>query len=177
MSEEFIIGYFDDEEKLAHAGFKVKEENFRIHDVYTPFPVHGLDDLLGIKRSSLPYVTFAAGGVGLVLSMAFQIWTSAFDWPINVGGKPMLSIPAFIPVTFELMVLFGALTTVAAFFYRSKLFPGKDPVVLDRKQLDDQFLLVVKRGAGEENAKLIQLLKTHGAIKVENKKVEVCCEK
>lgn len=175
MSEEFIIGYFDDEEKLAHAGKIVKAENFTIYDFYTPFPVHGLDDLLDIKRSSLPYVTFAAGGVGLVLSMAFQVWTSAFDWPINVGGKPMLSIPAFIPVTFELMVLFGALTTVAAFFYRSKLFPGKEAFILDKKQLDDQFLLVVKRG-GEDKEKLVQLLKNHGAVKVENKSVEVCCE-
>lgn len=174
MSEEFIIGHFDDEEKLAKAGHKVKDEKFTIHDFYTPFPVHGLDELLDIKRSRLPYVTFVAGGIGLVLSMTFQVWTSAFDWPINVGGKPMQSIPAFIPVTFELMVLFGALTTVAAFFYRSKLFPGREVIILDHRQLDDHFLLVVKKEAQSE--KLMRLLESEGAFKVESKSVEVCNE-
>ncbi len=162
---EFVIGVFDDEEKLVKAGTLVKRDNFHIQDFFTPFPVHGLDELLDIKRSRLPFVTFVAGGMGLILALAFQVWTSAVDWPINVGGKPMLSIPAFIPITFELMVLCGALTTVAAFLFRAKLFPGQIPVTIDRRQLDDQFLIVIP--SGEKNAELEKLLRDNGAVKVE----------
>jgi len=158
LQGEFVIGVFDDEEKLVKAGILVKKENFTIQDFFTPFPVHGLDDLLDIQRSRLPFVTFVAGGIGLILALSFQVWTSAVDWPINVGGKPMLSIPAFIPITFELMVLCGALTTVAAFLFRAKLFPGQMPVTIDRRQLDDQFLIVIpsgekKCGAGKNSSR------------------------
>jgi hypothetical protein len=167
MSNRFIVALFDDEEDLVSAARELKKEGVKIHDIYTPFPVHGLDEVLDISRSRLAFVTFGAGAFGLILAIAFQIWTSAFDWPINVGGKPMLSIPAFVPVTFELMVLFGALTTVAAFFYRSKLFPSKIAVIFEPKQTDDQFLIVLDSLDGNENFEKINVfLKKHGATNV-----------
>lgn len=170
MKDKFLIACFDDEEKMTHAAKKLKDKNFKIVDFYTPFPVHGLDDLLDIKRSRLPYVTFIAAGIGLSLALLFQSWTSAVDWPINVGGKPMLSIPAFIPITFELMVLFGALSTVAAFFYVSKKYPSKKPVSLSKRQLDDIF--VIQMEISEKISEALKILNENGVISTEEIAIE-----
>lgn len=163
--KKYTFGIFDDEEKLLKAGNSLKEKNIKIIDFYTPFPVHGLDKIQGIERTKLPYVTFIAGGIGLALAIGFQVWTSAFAWPINVGGKPMLSIPAFIPVTFELMVLFGALTTVLAFFVKSNLYPTKENIILSKFQLDNRFVVLV-----ENSAEAKTILNSFGA------EVEECSE-
>lgn len=167
MSQKYLVATFDDEHDLVHAAHSVKENKGEIIDFFTPFPVHGLDDLLGITRTRLPFVTFGAGAFGLVLALTFQVWTSAYDWPINVGGKPMLSIPAFIPITFELMVLFGALTTVAAFFFISKLYPSKNVKLYNVRQLDDKFLMLVK--INNNQADLEKILKdTTNDLKILN---------
>jgi hypothetical protein len=167
MSDQFIVGLFDDEEMLVSAAVILKNEGIKIYDIYTPFPVHGLDEVLDITRSRLAFITFGAGAFGLILSITFQVWTSAFDWPINVGGKPMLSIPAFIPVTFELTVLFGALATVAAFLFRSNLFPSKEAKIFELKQTDDKFLIVLDSKSTKEKFENISLLlKKNGATNV-----------
>ena len=109
MEKKFLIGIFDDEEVLVKGATTLVRKGYSIYDIYTPFPVHGLDDLLGIKRSRLPYVTFVMGAVGLIFSLIAQSYISSAVWPINVGGKPFISIPAFIPITFEITVLFVTL--------------------------------------------------------------------
>lgn len=167
MNNNFIVGIFDDEDKLVVAAKSFKKAGVKIHDIYTPFPVHGLDEVLDISRSRLPKVTFFAGLFGLILAIVFQIWTSAFAWPIDVGGKPMLSIPAFIPVAFEITILFGALTTVAAFFFRSRLFPSKEVVLLSELQTDYKFVLVLNSETpGSDLTKFDTQLKEYGALEV-----------
>lgn len=163
--KKYIYGIFEDEEKLLNVGQLLKKQNIAIIDFFTPFPVHGLDQIQGIERTRLPFVTFIAGGIGLALAIGFQVWTSAFDWPINVGGKPMLSIPAFIPVTFELMVLFGALVSVLAFFVKSDLYPTKENIILNKFQLDNRFVVLVENSEIAKN-----ILTESGAL------VEECSE-
>lgn len=145
MKKDFILAIFDDEEKMIASAESVRSKQIDIYDFYTPFPVHGLDELLGIKRSILPYVTFLAGAAGLGFAIFLQVYTSAVDWPINVGGKPFLSGPAFIPIGFELTVLFAAHTTVGAFCALNKLFPGKKPVIFHENQTDHKFVLVIEK--------------------------------
>lgn len=167
MSKRFIVGHFEDEEKLVAAAVSLKKEGLKIYDFFTPFPVHGLDEILDISRSRLPVVTFFMGLFGLILAIGFQVWTSAFDWPINVGGKSMLSIPAFIPVAFELTILFGALSTVAAFLWKAKLFPTKEIELIHTKQTDDLFVIVLENiGSTHDFEKIDRILKNEGASEV-----------
>ena len=149
MANEFLVATFDGQEALLEAVTNVRAHGFRIYDVYTPFPVHGLDEAMGLRRSRLPWVCFLAGAIGATLALGFQLWTSVVSWPLNVGGKPFASYPAFVPVTFELTVLSGALGSAAAFLFRSRLFPGRRaeaPACVPLAVTDDRFALVVADG-------------------------------
>lgn len=164
MSSTVLIGYFDSEEKVLDATRAVREAGYTLHDVYTPYAVHGMDDAMGLKPSRLTWVCFGAGLLGATLALSFQYYTSVVSWPLNVGGKPFNSFPAFIPVAFELTVLFAALTTVAAFLARAKLFPGSKRVALPRVT-DDRFAIAVEpRTAPAELAAAEDVLRRHGAV-------------
>lgn len=169
MKKDFVLATFECDEKLLHTTEKATDKNIKIYDIYTPFPVHGLDEAMGIKRSILPYVTLLAGATGLLLAISFQIWAAAVDWPTIIGGKPFISLPAFIPITFEFTVLLGAHTTVLAFLVLNKLYPGKKPVIIDPAQTEDKFIMAIdKDNVNVED--VTALLKEHGAteVKVQN---------
>jgi hypothetical protein len=142
-----VIGYFEDEQATLAATRAARAEGFAITDVFTPYAVHGLDEAMGLRPSRLPWVCFGAGLVGGAIGLGFQIWSSSVSWPLNVGGKPFVSLPAFIPITFELTVLAAALTTALALLVRARLFPGKRAAALPRVT-DDRFALVLS-AAGE----------------------------
>ncbi|QDF06984.1 DUF3341 domain-containing protein [Myxococcus xanthus] len=164
MSAPVLIGYFDSEAQVLDATRAVREAGFVLHDVYTPYAVHGLDDAMGLKPSRLTWVCFGAGLLGCTLALSLQYYTSVVSWPLNVGGKPFNSFPAFIPVTFELTVLFAALATVAAFLSRAKLFPGSRRAVLPRVT-DDRFAIAVApREAPSELDAAEDLMRRHGAV-------------
>lgn len=165
LGKNFLLGFFDDEEHLVNASKELNEKKIPIFDVYSPFPIHGLDDLLKIKRSRLPIVCFFAGLVGLGVAFWFQIWSSKVSWPLNVGGKPFNSFTAFIPVAFEITVLFGALITVAAFFFRSRLFPGKAGDIPDIKVTEDNFVLAVELESSAIDPELVTAIFTSNKVK------------
>jgi hypothetical protein len=114
FAPEFLVAMFDDQRRLLGAVNAVRARGLRVYDVYSPHPVHRLDDALGIKRSRLPLATLAGGVLGLVTALALELYVSVYDWPLNVGGKPDNSMLAFIPVAFELTILCAGLATVAA---------------------------------------------------------------
>jgi len=144
MLKRYLIASFDKESGIRRAVVALRNRGIAIYDTYTPYAVHGLDEAMGVRRTRLAWVTLAAGFLGCLLALLFQICTSAFDWPVNVGGKPGNSWPAFIPVTFELTVLIGGLTTVAAFFVRDRLLWGRKPHLTIEGVTDDVFALVVE---------------------------------
>lgn len=171
-TKSFLIGVFEDEENMMHAAGVLRDHKIPIDDIYTPFPVHGLDDYLDIKRTRLPIVTFICGGIGLLFAIYFQIWSSSASWPLNVGGKPFNSFVAFIPVAFELMVLFGALLTVAAFFYKGKLYPGKEADLLDIRTTDDCFVICVECSSAAIDSSFVRnTFQSHGAQEIKAKGV------
>jgi hypothetical protein len=156
-----LFAYFDDETALLGATRAARAAGFAIEDAYTPYAVHGLDEAMGQPRSRLTWVCFAAAMCGGALAMSFQLWTSVVSWPINVGGKPFASVPAFIPVTFEVTVLSAALVSAGAFLFRSRLFPGKRATPPPRVT-DDRFALVL--AADGDAAR--QLLREAGAVEL-----------
>jgi hypothetical protein len=167
MPSQFMIATFSDPDSLLAAVRSVRQHSFSIHDVYAPYPVHHLDRVMGLRRTRLPWVTFFAGMLGLTLGLSFLTYTSILDWPMNVGGKPDNSTLAFIPISFELTVLIGGLSTVAALLFRARLFPGKKERLPVPNLTDDTFALVLRRrGEHFDTALAARLLRTSGADEV-----------
>ncbi len=161
-----IAGIFLQEHKVLHAAQKVRESGFIKFDAITPYPVHGMEEACGIKRSTIPYVAFAAGCVGLLASIALTYYTAAVDWPLNIGGKPMFSLPAFIPIMFELTVLFAALTSVGTLFVFCGM-PKVDPPVIDKDLTCHKFAIFIpENDVGYNTERVEKLLKDLGADEV-----------
>jgi hypothetical protein len=162
-----LVATFPQVDDLLRAVRKARSQMFRVYDVFAPFPVHGLDEAMGIRRTRLPYVTLFAGLTGLATALTLQFYTNVLDWSLNVGGKPDNSLLAFIPISFELTVLFGGLATVAALLLRARLYPGKKPWLPAAGITDDVFALVLRRPSDDESHhKAIALLKECGAASV-----------
>jgi hypothetical protein len=160
MAENGVLGFFDNPQSLLEAARKVRV-NYPDFEAFTPYPVHGLDEIQGLRRSALPFVTFSAGLTGCALGFLFQYWTSVVDWPLNVGGKPLNSWPAFVPVMFELTILFAGVSTVFGMFWMNKL-PCKQKA-WDPSLTCDQFALWIETA----NVREVQdILKKLGAQRV-----------
>ncbi len=154
----YISAYFTDEENLLRACKILMKKNIPILDVLTPFPVHGLDKVLGLKETKLPTVGFIAGGIGTLLAFGFQTWAFVVDYPLFIGGKPHFSIPSFIPITFEITILLAAFAMVFAFLFRSNLGLGSKNKIHDERITDDRFLIIIDNEINEgyfERVKII----------------------
>lgn len=149
---------FATEKDMMAAANTLHDRGYTLVEAYTPYAVHGLDRLLGLRSTRLPLVCLLFGLTGAVAKLAFQVWTSAGSWPVNVGGKPLASIPAFVPVTFEITVLFAGLGTVAAFFLRSKLWTGKKVHPVHPRATDDAFVLQVLEDRADFDAPAVAAL-------------------
>ena len=170
MSRRLFIAYFENEEDILGVTRTARQGGYEILDVYTPYAVHGLDRAMGLRPSRLPWICLGFALLGAAAKLWFQIWTSAFDWPVNVGGKPTASIPAFVPVTFEITVLFAGLGTVATFFLLSKLRPGKKPAFnFDRASNDRHILVLVESDAGFDVADAAAMCERFGCVRHEER--------
>jgi Ni/Fe-hydrogenase subunit HybB-like protein len=125
MAEVKGVLHRPEDGKVIRAVREFKRAGYEVADVRTPYPVHGLESEAGMPASRLGWACAIGGFSGAALILLFQSWTAAADWRLDIGGKPANSIPAFVPVTFEVGVLFAALATVGVFFFRSRLWPGK----------------------------------------------------
>lgn len=150
-----VIGFFASPQALLKATEKVKNAKYRSFDAFTPFPIHGLDAAQGLKRSALPFVTFAAGLTGCTLGFLLQYWTSAVDWPLIVGGKPFNSWPAFVPVMFECTILFAGLATVGGMFIFNGL-PNHHRKAFDSGLTRDRFALVIEAPFVSDDAEIAE---------------------
>lgn len=139
----YILGVYGDEEIVLKAIKRIRDAGIKIHEVFSPYPVHGMDDALGYKRSRLPRVAFIFGTLGFALALLMQYWMLGYDWQMIIGGKDFASLPPFIPVTFELTVLLSALGMVFTFFVVSDLKPYKRPVIFDRRITDDKHVIAI----------------------------------
>ncbi|MEW6208767.1 MAG: DUF3341 domain-containing protein [Acidobacteriota bacterium] len=162
----YTAAFFRHEADLLAAAEEARQSGFEILDAYTPIAVHGLDRAVGLKRSHLTWIAFAAGALGLTLGLGLQVWTSVYDWPLNVGGKPFNSFPLFIPVAFELTVLFSGLIAIGVLVVRNRLWLFARRRVFERVT-DDRFVLVLKqRDASFDVRRAHKLLEKHNAVSV-----------
>jgi hypothetical protein len=162
----YTAAYFENEDDLVAGAAAARRAGFEIHDAYTPLPVHGLDRAVALRPSRLTWIAFVAGAVGLVFALTLQVWTSAYDWPLNVGGKPFNSFPLFIPVAFELTVLFSGLIAIGVLFARNRMWLFSKRRVFERVT-DDRFVLVLKQSdASFDIEKAVTLFARFHAINV-----------
>ncbi len=152
---------------LLEAVKRLKQDGYRVLDTYTPFPVHGMDEAIGLKPSRLPKACLAFALLGLAIALGGQIWTSAFDYPLIVGGKPLISLPAFVPVSFELTVLLAGLGVVGTLFVVSGLRPKFKVPDLHPGVNDDRFVVAAEIRAGASFAEVQSMMAGLGALETE----------
>lgn len=116
-----VLAQFETPRDIFHACENVRDAGFKKWDAHTPFPVHGLDGAMGLRRSKLPFIVLVMALTGAALAFGLQVWVSVEAQPIVIAGKPLFSWPAFVPVTFELAVLFGALGALFGMLGLNKL--------------------------------------------------------
>lgn len=161
-----IAGIFLEEAQVLNAARKVRESGFIKFDAISPYPIHGMEEACGIKRSGIPYVTFIAGLVGMLSGLAMTYYMSVVDWPINIGGKPLFSLPALIPVIFELTILFAALASVVALFVVCKM-PRVDPPTIDKDLTSHKFAIFIpENDVGYNHERIERMLRELGANEV-----------
>lgn len=171
--KNFLVGIYDDEDILIEAIGKLRNTGVKIFEVYTPFPVHGLDTALGYKPSNLPIAAFLFGMTGTILALTMQIGMLGFDWPMDIGGKPYIPLPSFVPVSFELTILLSALGMVFTFFIASDLKPYKVPYMFDRRSTDDKFVMAIDLDSNKETGEaLTKMLQDNGAVEINTQKVD-----
>jgi len=140
-SKKVLYGLYNDEEDLKGAVKTANAQHLDIMDVYTPFPVHGLDPILGLKESRLHIMGFIYGSIGGLFAFLAMTWIFTSDWPIVFGGKPYWSVPAFIPIIFENTVLFSAWGMTITFYTICGMWPGVEAKTLDNRITDDKFCI------------------------------------
>jgi hypothetical protein len=123
-----VMGEFETPEKLIHAVEKTREAGYRRFEAYSPFPVEGLSEAMGFKRNLVPLITLIGGLTGGLGGFGFQYWVAAITYPLNIGGRPFNSWPAFIPVTFELTILGASLSAVFGMLALNRLPQPHHPV-------------------------------------------------
>lgn len=171
-SREVLFALYDDEEVLMDAVREANARHLDIMEVYTPFPVHGLDPLLGFEESRLHQAGFIYGALGTLTAFGFMTWVFTRDWPIIFGGKPYWSVPAFIPITFELTVLFAAVGMVFTFYIICGLGPGANPPRLHDRITDDKFCIAFDLSHGGNEEQLREFFSATGAESVHTKTIE-----
>jgi len=171
-NHKLILGVYNDPDQTYSATKKLIKSGYKIHDVYSPFAIHGLDRVLGIKRSKLSVAAFIFAMTGVASALTLMIYTGGIDWQINIGGKPYFHIPTYIPITFELGVLFTAFGMVGCFFIANRMFWGKNADVFDPRITDDLFVVAVTITKQTNVNELNQMLIENGAIEVRERTLE-----
>lgn len=168
MASKIAQAIYNDDDVLMSAVKKVKAAHYHIEEVYTPFPVHGLDKAMGLEPTRIAIASFMYGLVGLTVAIVMMNYIMIEDWPQNIGGKPSFSyiqnMPAFVPIMFEMTVFFAAHLMVITFYLRSRLWPFKTAENPDVRTTDDHFLMEVSVHGDEDE--VMNLLQDSGALEV-----------
>ena len=170
--KKFVVGSFLEEKVLFPAVKKVRMAGYKMHDVYTPMPIHGLDTAMGLRDTSLHTAGFIYAITGTTTAVSGITYALVYDWPLNFGGKPNFALPAWIPICFELTVLFSAVGMVLTFCYLCQMAPFVRKHHFNLRSTDDQFTMVIECTAKTNEEELKGFLKSVGAIDVHTQNAE-----
>ncbi|HOZ74721.1 MAG TPA: DUF3341 domain-containing protein [Flavobacterium sp.] len=170
MSNKVIYAIYNDDEILMDAVKKTRAAHHHIEEVFTPFPVHGLDKAMGLATTRIAICAFIYGLCGLTFGTTLMDFVMIQDWPQDIGGKPSFSyiqnMPAFVPIMFEETVFFAAHLMVITFYMRSRLWPFKKAENPDVRTTDDHFLMEVSVGGKDNESDMVSFFQNTGAVEV-----------
>lgn len=170
--KNFLLGIYEDEDVLLSAVKKIRSGGVKIHEVFSPYPIHGLDTALGYKRTRLPIAAFMFGFLGTMLALLMQGYMLAIDWPMIIGGKNYVSV-TYVPVTFELTILLSALGMVGTFLVVSNMKPWGKPRIFDKRSTDDKHVMAIDLDENKASAEEItSILNESGASEVNSKQFD-----
>jgi len=168
MASKVIQAYYNDDDILMLAVKRVKAAHHHIEEVFTPFPVHGLDKAMGLAPTRIAITSFLYGCLGLTVAILMMNYMMIEDWPQDIGGKPSFhyidNMPAFVPIMFEMTVFFAAHLMVITFYLRSRLWPFKEAENPDPRTTDALFLMEI--GVHGNERELVDLLWDTGAVEI-----------
>lgn len=170
--KKFVVGSFKEESVLFPAVKAVRKSGYKIHDVYTPYAVHGLDREMGLRETSIHTAGFIYGILGTATALGCISWILVQDWPLNIGGKPHFALPAWIPITFELTVLFSAVGMTMTFCYLCQLAPFVKKHHFVLRSTDDVFAMVIDCSGKTDPQEVAAFLQANGAVDVHEQMAE-----
>ena len=177
MADKVIYAMYDDDDVLKNGAKKLVSKGVKINEVFSPFPIHGIDPIIGVKNTRLGIMAFLYGLIGLTLATVGMRYFMIVDWPMNIGGKPSMSyldnMLSFIPITFEFTVLCAAHGMAVTYLIVNKTLPGMPAQNPDPRTTDDKFVMELRlsENASFSASELEGMLKDTGVIELDQKEI------
>ena len=172
-NKKILYGVFDDDHVVLEAVRKIRAEGLRIQEVFSPFPIHGIDEAMEHRPTGLHTAGFVFGLVGVSLMFLYMTWINTVNYPNIFGGKPFFSLPAFVPILFEVTVLSAGVGMVIVYFVLNGLSPIRQKPVIDKRSSDDKFIITFSAHdlSEEEKQEISSLLHETGALEIKEKTI------
>lgn len=177
MAERVIYAMYDDDDVLKDGAKKLVAKGVKVADVFSPFPIHGIDPIIGVKQTRLGIMAFLYGLTGTALATFGMNYFMIHDWPMNIGGKPndsyLDNVLAFIPITFEFTVLCAAHGMAITYLLLNKTLPGMPATNPDPRTTDDKFVMELRLSDNNQfsEGELMSMLNETGVIEVDQKDI------
>ncbi len=170
-TQKFLYGLYNDDDVMIAGIKQLQADGIKVNDAYTPFPVHGLENVLGIKWTRIAIAAFMYGLTGLFLSIMAINYFMIVDWPMNIGGKPnfsfMANLPAFVPIMFEFTVLCAAHGMAITYFFRNMTLPGLPARNPHPRTTDDHFAIEIEpKSQNMDLGELEEKMKATGVVEI-----------
>lgn len=178
MADKVIYAMYDDDDVLKDGAKKLVAKGVKVAEVFSPFPIHGIDPIIGVKNTRLGIMAFLYGITGTMLATIGMRYFMIEDWPMNIGGKPNESyldnVLAFIPISFEFTVLCAAHGMAITYLLLNKTLPGMPATNPDPRTTDDKFVMEIRTSDnhGHSAEDLVALLNETGVIEIDQKEIQ-----
>lgn len=170
--KNFVVGCFKEEGDVFKAVRRVRTSGFKLHDIYSPYPVHGLDEAMGMRQTSLHTAGFFYGLFGVIAALAGMAYCTVHSWPLNIDGKPHFPLPSFIPITFEFTVLVSSVGMTLTFCWLCQIMPGVKKHIFHPRQTDDLIVMAIELTKDSQAEEVKKWFADLGAIEISEQRAE-----